>query len=206
MRVFFLDNMGLLNELIRADKWLFHKINSQWTIGFLDNLYPWWRESNTWVPFYVFLLAFMLLNFRKNAWPWVLFALFNVLLSDQISSTFFKHTFMRLRPCADGSLDFPVRLLLDHCSGGFSFTSSHATNHFGFAMFIYKTLGAFVPKWKWPLFLWAASISYGQIYVGVHYPLDVIVGALLGCLLGYAVAGIYNRRMANHYPLTLVEG
>ncbi|MFP5041155.1 phosphatase PAP2 family protein [Parasediminibacterium sp. JCM 36343] len=194
-----------IDALIQADKKLFQLINSKFTTPWLDSIYPWYRESTTWVPLYLFILVFLFLNFGKRVWPWLLFVIFNIMLSDQISSTFFKHQFMRLRPCADPYLQFNVRLLLDHCSGGYSFTSSHATNHFGFAMFLLQTLKPFINKFKWPLYFWAASISYGQIYVGVHYPLDVFVGALLGCGIGYMVASFYNRRVAIHYPLIIPD-
>ena len=189
--------------LIQEDKKLFVLINSTCTNSFLDSVYPWWRDANTWVPLYVFLLAFMFLNFGKRTWPWLAFALFNILLSDQVSSTFFKNYFMRLRPCSDPEMFYQVRLLLGHCSGGYSFTSSHATNHFGFAMFLTQTVKPYLSQYKWLFFLWAGSIAYGQVYVGVHYPLDIFFGALLGCALGYLVASFYNRRVAAYYPLTL---
>ena len=110
---------------------------------------------------------------------------------------------MRLRPCADPEMEFKVRLLLNYCSGGYSFTSSHATNHFGFAMFVTQTLKPYITKYRWILFVWAGTIAYGQVYVGVHYPLDIVVGAFLGCGIGYMVASFYNRRVATRYPLVL---
>ena len=188
---------------IQADQNLFVLINSKLTNPILDKVYPWWREGNTWVPLYVFLLAFMFFNFGKKTWPWLAFALLNILISDQVSSSLIKPYFMRLRPCSDPEMQFQVRLLLDHCSGGYSFTSSHATNHFGFAVFITQTVKPYLSNYKWLFFLWAASISYGQIYVGVHYPLDILFGALLGCGLGFMVSSVYNRRIAVYFPLAL---
>jgi undecaprenyl-diphosphatase len=95
-----------------------------------------------------------------------------------------------------------MRLLLEHCSGGFSFTSSHATNHFGFAMFVFLTTKDVFGKWGRWLFVWAATISYGQVYVGVHYPVDILFGALLGICIGTLTAGYYNRKIG---PITLVQ-
>jgi len=83
-----------------------------------------------------------------------------------------------------------VRLLV-HCGRAYSFTSSHAANHFAIAVFISLTLGLLYSWIKWPLLLWAGSIAYGQVYVGVHYPLDVIVGSLVGIIIGYLVAKLY---------------
>ena len=88
-----------------------------------------------------------------------------------------------------------VRMLLNHCSGGLSFPSSHATNHFGAAVFIYCTLKKYLGNWSYLFFLWAASICYAQVYVGVHYPTDVLGGAIIGSIIGYIVALIYNKKI-----------
>ena len=61
----------MVTTLQNWDRWLFTKINHDWTTPFLDNVFPLWRDSITWVPLYVFLLAFVLLNFGKKAWPWI---------------------------------------------------------------------------------------------------------------------------------------
>ena len=177
------------------DQTIFLKINRDWTNSFLDDNYPWWRDSQTWIPLYLFLLLFILMNFGRKAWLWIFFVLLTVAITDQLSSTIFKNWVHRLRPCNDPFMYYYVRLLLTHCPSNASFTSSHATNHFGAAVFIYTTLKEHIKKWGYFLFFWAATISYGQVYVGVHYPLDIIGGAITGSLIGYAMAGIYNRRV-----------
>lgn len=182
-----------------ADTWLFLQINSVWTNSWLDNILPWWRNANTWIPLYLFLILFLTINFKNKAWFWILFAVINVIITDQTSSHLIKTFIQRPRPCADEFLQFHVRLLLDHCSGGYSFTSSHATNHFGFAVFVFITLKDVLKQWKWLFIFWAASISYGQVYVGVHYPLDAICGAILGSLIGLMVAKIYNKIYPNSF-------
>jgi undecaprenyl-diphosphatase len=137
----------------------------------------------------------MLLNFGKKTWFLLLFVAFCVALTDQVSSHLIKNLVARPRPCNDPFIQSYVRLLLGGCSGGYSFTSSHAANHFGLAMFFYQTLKPVIGKWaKW-FFVWAATIAYGQIYVGVHYPLDVLGGTIIGCCLGYMLASFYNRRV-----------
>src|SRR5205809_7174679 len=118
------------------DQWMFLKINTQWTSNFLDNVYPWYRDSNTWIPLYLFLFLFAVMNFGWRIWPWVLFFIITVTLTDQISSTLLKSLFNRTRPCHDPTLIDQLRLLLNYCPGNGSFTSSHATNHFGMACFI----------------------------------------------------------------------
>ena len=184
-----------LQWLEQWDTYLFLKINTVWTSPVLDSIYPWWRDANAWIPLYLFLLVFVLLNFKKKALPWILFAVLTVVLTDQLNSTYIKSWVGRLRPCSDPNFMGHVRRLLNNCSGGFSFPSSHAVNHFGFAMFVFLTLRPIFKKWGYLLFLWAGSIVYGQVYVGVHYPVDVVCGSLLGCLLGYIMATIFNKKI-----------
>jgi membrane-associated phospholipid phosphatase len=110
-----------------------------------------------------------------------------ILVSDQ-SSNLIKHFIHRLRPCAVGE----ARLLVDHCSNTFSFTSNHAANHFALAIFlsmVYKDKG----KWlSFALVFWALAISLSQVYVGLHYPADILGGAILGSLVGYAAFLLFN--------------
>ena len=180
-------------QLNQWDTELFLQINTRWTNGFLDSVFPWWRDANTWIPLYLFLIVFALMNFKQKALPWILFAVITVVLTDQVSSTLLKNWVVRPRPCQEGALLGQMRLLLIGCSGGYSFTSSHATNHFGFAMFVYLTMRPILKKWDKVFFIWAATISYGQVYVGVHYPIDVLCGGLLGCGLGYMTARFFNK-------------
>ncbi|MEZ4983676.1 MAG: phosphatase PAP2 family protein [Saprospiraceae bacterium] len=92
-------------------------------------------------------------------------------------------------------LSEPVRQLIP-CGGGYSFTSSHATNHFAVAFFLFLTWGRLWKRWRWLLLLWAATIALGQVYVGVHYPLDITVGALLGMTLAWGISILYKRWLA----------
>lgn len=187
----------LLQTILEWDSWLFLKINTVFTHPLLDTIFPLWRDSELWVPFYLFLIVLAIVNFGKKAWSWILFAIINVALTDQVSSSLIKNWFARIRPCNEELLVGKMRLLLEHCSGGFSFTSSHATNHFGFAMFVFLTTRHLFGNWgKW-LFVWAATISYGQVYVGVHYPIDILFGALLGSGIGALTAGYYNRKIGS---------
>ncbi len=177
------------------DTRLFLKINTEWTNSFLDSVFPWYREANAWVPLYLFLIVFALMNFKQKAIPWILFAALTATLTDQISSSLIKNWIARPRPCRDELFMSQVRLILNHCSGGYSFPSSHATNHFGFAMFLFLTLRPILKQWVWLFFAWAATICYGQVYVGVHYPLDVFCGAILGSVIGYLTATYFNRKI-----------
>lgn len=184
----------MLTTLQNWDRWLFTKINHDWTNGFLDYIFPVWREGITWVPLYIFLLILIMINFGKKAWPWIIGFIVTVSLTDQISSHIFKPLVNRLRPCHDLLLADDIRLLLKYCSDSRSFTSSHAANHFGLAFFIYYTLKPYFKKWSYLFFVWAATVSYGQVYIGVHYPTDVICGGIVGSITGYLTSWLFNKR------------
>ena len=190
----------MLTILKNWDRWLFTKINQDWTTPFLDNLFPFWREAMTWIPLYLFLLLFVLINFGKKAWPWILFLILTVTITDQVSSHVLKPLVNRPRPCHDVLLADHIRLLLGYCSDSRSFTSSHAANHFGVGIFIFCTLKTYLKNWSYLFLLWAATVSYGQIYIGVHYPLDVLGGALLGSTIGYLMALFINKRFPFDSP------
>ena len=106
----------------------------------------------------------------------------------------FKHNFQRIRPCGDPDFFMHVRLLVNHCSTGYSFVSNHAANHFAMAAFFFFTSRPLLKRWAWIAFTWAALVAYSQVYVGVHYPSDILVGALLGFGIGALTAAIYNKR------------
>lgn len=177
----------------KIDQYIFKLINHSLTSPFLDVFLPILRYSNTWIPLYLFLITFSLLNFGKGAIAWLMAAIVEITLSDQTSSHLIKPLVQRPRPCADPLLSKNINLLLSHCPGGFSFPSSHAANHFGMAMFFSLTLSPYLHK-TYPLFfLWATSIAYAQVYVGAHYPIDVCAGAILGAGIGWLVASFYNK-------------
>jgi membrane-associated phospholipid phosphatase len=102
-----------------------------------------------------------------------------------------KPTIQRVRPCNQVDMQKTVVLRV-HCGGGYSFTSSHATNHFALAVFLIFAIGRHFRRIAIPLLLWAASIAYGQVYVGVHFPLDILGGALLGTMIGGFIGILYR--------------
>jgi undecaprenyl-diphosphatase len=172
---------------------VFHKINHDWTSPILDAILPVLRESIVWVPLYAFLILFGYINFGKNAWYWALAAIASTIVSNYVSSDLIKPYYGRLRPCMDGMLEPAARLLLGRCPSSGSFTSSHATNHFAVAAFLFFTL-KHVAKWSVYFFIWAACICYAQVYVGVHFPIDVIFGGVLGISIGYFIASLFNYK------------
>jgi membrane-associated phospholipid phosphatase len=186
-------NMTLPEQLKQWDQQLFHQINGHWNNPFLDAVLPFLRESTFWLPFYLFLLLLVISNYGRQSIWWILMILLTASLSDLISSSYLKHTFMRVRPCQDADINTTINILVNYCPRSSSFPSSHAVNHFTAAMFIYQTL-KFSSKWWALMFVWAFSIIYAQVYVGVHYPFDVFCGSMIGLFIGWVMSYIYNKK------------
>lgn len=159
-----------------------------------DGLLPWLRNAVFWAPLYLFILVFMLLNFGKKGLIWSITFLCTVAITDLVGAKVFKEGFERLRPCSDPAFSASVRLLLRNCSDSFSFVSNHAANHFGIATFAFFTFRGVFKKWTYLAFAWALLIGYAQVYVGVHYPLDIVGGALLGMIVGSFTAWMFHLK------------
>lgn len=179
-------SMLVLMSLLDLDYALFDLINKEWTSMALDYLLPLWRNKLFWIPVYFFIVSYMVVNYRLKGYYFVLFLLLSVGTADLVSSQAIKKTVQRVRPCREPMM-MDERVLV-RCGHGYSFTSSHAANHFTISMFLIFSLGSTRRGVKPVLFLWAASVAYAQVYVGVHYPLDIIAGALLGTV----IAGMYS--------------
>lgn len=182
-----------MKQLLNFDKWLFLKINRDGRAALLDLWMPFVRNAFFWAPLYLFLAVFMLINFGKKAYWWIVYIAITAGITDLVSSHFIKPTVARIRPCNDPGLFGQVHLLAAYCGSNGSFTSSHAANHFGMATFIFFTLHQVIGRYTWIFFAWAALISYAQVYVGVHFPLDVFGGALLGCFTGAFTAVLFKK-------------
>ncbi|MFT4092697.1 MAG: phosphatase PAP2 family protein [Niabella sp.] len=179
---------------VNTDHKLFELINVKSANGLFDSLLPLFRNPFIWGPLYLFIVAFAVMNFKKSGWWWFGLAIATAACTDMVGARLFKETFERLRPCSDPEMQGHVRMVLGRCSGGFSFVSNHAINHFGIAAFVYSTFRSFF-NYSWALFIWAALISYAQIYVGVHYPFDVLFGALFGIIIGSLTGKLFNKKI-----------
>jgi len=187
--------------IVLLDYTVWYYLNTVWHNAFLDTVIPYFRNQWTWVPLYLFLLVFMLQNFKRTGIIWCLFFLGTFAISDQLSAHVLKEIFVRIRPCNDPNLAGMVHNIVP-CGSGYSFPSSHAANHFSLATFMSLTLKRF-GKWiSWFSFLWAALVAYAQVYVGVHFPLDVFCGGLLGIAVGIFTARIFHFK----FQLEIQEG
>jgi membrane-associated phospholipid phosphatase len=182
-----------MDKLLSWDYFLFEKIHAKGNTAFLDFLFPYLRNPFFWSPLYLFLIVVMYENFAKKGMLWVLFFLITFGIGDFFSARLLKPLVHRIRPCIDPIWNGIHRHIVPD-SSGFSFPSSHATNHFAMAMFIYITCKKFHPSISYLCFSWAALIAYAQVYVGVHYPIDVFGGALLGIWIGYLTGNYFNSR------------
>jgi len=180
-------------DIIQLDKALFKFINHRLSNPVMDEWMPFIRNQYTWMPLYLFLIVFVFINFKKNPGWWLVYAIGTVILSNFISSDLIKNNVFRLRPCNDPSFSGYIHVLVGYRPQSSSFTSSHAANHFALATFFYYSMKKHLGNSTLLFFLWAFSISFAQIYVGVHYPIDIVAGALIGFVLGYLSSGTFNR-------------
>ncbi len=174
----------MVDQLIQLDYRVFFAINHGLSNPFFDWLMPLLRNRYFWSPLYLFWIIFFVRNYAKKGIMIVVFLLLTFAVTDMLSSGLLKHAVQRLRPCNDPQLKTEVIARIS-CGSGFSFPSSHAANHFALAVFL---ITLFKRKWSWilPMALcWAAAISFAQVYCGVHFPLDVLAGAVFGSIVGY---------------------
>jgi undecaprenyl-diphosphatase len=191
------EGMTLLQQLLHLDYQVMLFINRIMIHPVMDQLTLFMRESIFHVPLYIFLFIFVVQQYGKKGIWWFLGAVSLIAFADLISSHFIKDYFDRPRPCRDPYIMHQIRFLAKYCGANGSFTSSHAVNHFAFAAYGYFTLGKTSPWFKY-LFVWAAIIAYSQVYVGVHFPSDVLVGGFLGMLFGWIAARIANQTLSLH--------
>ncbi|GAB4325844.1 MAG: phosphatase PAP2 family protein [Bacteroidales bacterium] len=178
--------------ILDLDRWLLLLINGAHNF-FLDNVMYYFSEKWLWIPLYLFFIYLSIrLYGKKGIWVIVIIAAATG-LSDWVSVNLFKNTFMRLRPCHSPDLEGLLHLVRDKCGGEFGFYSSHASNHTVLAwLFGYFFRSRIGKTGIALLILWALVISYSRIYLGVHYPTDVLAGIGAGSLI--ALAAIYIAR------------
>ncbi|REG91445.1 phosphatase PAP2 family protein [Algoriphagus antarcticus] len=167
----------MIEQIKTWDEEIFLWLNSFHT-DWLDALMFQLSQTFIWIPFYLILFYFIYKVDSKRTW-WVLGGVaMTILIADQVTSGLMKPFFERLRPCHDERWNLVIHNY-GRCGGLYGFASSHAANTFGLAVFLNLKMKGKLRFLPW-LFLWAAVVSYTRIYLGVHYPMDILVGALVG--------------------------
>ena len=183
--------MRLIQWLVHIDKEAFRLIQTRLTTPWLDGIMLIIRNPYTWIPFYVFMLYWALRCGKSRRLKFICLSLLCFAITDFGSAHLLKPFFERRRPCYDTDTSGYVRWIIE-CGGKYSFPSSHASNHFGLACFWYFSIKWMTSKkWRW-LWIWAGLISFAQVYVGVHFPLDVTGGAILGTITGFGLAKLFE--------------
>jgi len=187
---------SVVDTLIHYDQQLFlwlNGIHAPWA----DVLMYWITYKFTWIPLYIILIALTIKAEGKKSLAIIITVLVAVAIADKITSGIMKPYFARLRPCNE-----PVLAGLIHevsgCGGLFGFASSHASTSFALAV-VWFTLLKNKISYMWFILVWAGLYSYSRVYVGVHYPGDILVGAFVGIAAAWVCIQLYFIFLAKYY-------
>lgn len=170
---------NILHQIQELDTELFLALNNQHS-PFFDTLMYWTTQRDTWIPLYLLIVFWLIRTYKKQSLYMILAIVLTIVFADQIASSLLKPFVERLRPCHVLYLQAKIHSITD-CGGQYGFASSHAANSFGLAMALWLLVGRQIPSIKC-FFVWAFLVAYSRVYVGVHYPLDIFAGAMIGCL------------------------
>lgn len=175
----------MLEFFYNIDLWLFHFINDTISNGVLDKFMPFITDIHNWIITYVIMLAWLFWKGGRNGRIAAVAVLLTIAITDPLNSGVLKELFGRIRPCR--VLD-DINLLIG-CGAGKSLPSSHAANMYALA----TVLSFYYRKYRIVYFSIAAVIAFSRVYVGVHYPFDVLCGGIVGTITGSVVLFIFNR-------------
>lgn len=187
----------MLEKLLSLDTDLFVFLNSLGSENY-DGLWSFITKQSNWIPLFLLLLyvIFKKLGAKQTLYL-LLFVAVLVTFTDQMTNVF-KNGFQRLRPCNNPEIKSFIRIV--QFRGSFSFFSGHASNSMAVATLLYFTLRQYF-KYFWLLFLWPFIFAYSRIYLGLHYPLDILSGYLFGFTSGFLMYKVYKMAQKKYFPL-----
>ncbi len=174
----------MIETFRQLDHQLFYLVNHTLANPVLDFLCPVFRSKASMAFVYCLIAYGFYSEYPRQFIKIATAGALAYLLTDQLSAHVIKSIVQRIRPCNNPAIE--ARLLLDYCGSGLSFVSAHAGNTFGTATLV--CIVSTNKKFSVAASIWAAVVSFSQVYVGVHFPADVIGGALLGILVGSGIA------------------
>jgi undecaprenyl-diphosphatase len=186
----------MLEKLLTLDTKLLVYLN-----GLGNETYDWlWlliTKQLNWLPFFILLLylIYKKIGIKQTLYV-LLFITVLIAFTDQVTNLF-KYGVQRLRPCNNPEINTVIRIVKK--SRSFSFFSAHAANSMAVSVFLYNLLKKYF-KYTFLLFLWPLIFAYSRIYLGLHYPLDIICGYLFGLLSGFLMFKIYLVFQKKYFP------
>jgi len=188
----------MIDALNQVDQQLFLRLNGP-VSPFIDQLMFAISGRLEWMPLYAILLVFIIRKYRWNS-IWILVAVVVLItLSDQLANVL-KDGVKRFRPCKDPDIGHLVHTVNNYCRSSYGFVSGHAANSFALATHI----SLLFPR-RWiitAMVFWAVLVSYSRIYLGVHYPGDVLGGWILGALIAFVLYLFLKRIIILRIPNT----
>jgi undecaprenyl-diphosphatase len=182
----------MTNFLYNIDLSIFYFFNHTLSCGVLNRFFSTITDVNHWFIAYIILWCICFFKGGRTGKLAAVSVLFLVLISDQIGYRILKESIGRIRPC----IALSDAILPVGPTGSFSFPSNHALNNFAVAIFFTR----FYPKLKWILFSVASLVALSRVYLGLHYPSDILGGALIGLVIGYYFAELVifiDKKMIN---------
>ncbi|MFH6601942.1 phosphatase PAP2 family protein [Maribacter algicola] len=177
-------------ELIRYDKELFLFLNNLGNPSW-DGFWMFVTNKFSSIPIYILLILLTHRYFGAKKTLWVILSAIVLVVAVNGLADFFKYGVQRLRPCYDPEVNLLMRLVKDTCGGKFGYFSAHAANSFAIAFFFTAVLRRKLRYIGFLLMAWAFLMAYSRIYIGVHFPLDVLTGGLLGLFLSWIASKLY---------------
>ena len=187
----------MLDKILSLDEKLFVYLNSLGSESF-DGFWLLITKQTTWIPFFLLLLYVIYKKVgQKQLLYLIVFIAVLLLFTDQITNLV-KHSFQRLRPCSNPEINSFIRIVQTRTS--FSFFSGHAANTMAVTVFLYSIFKRDYNH-LWLLFFWPLIFAYSRIYLGLHYPLDILSGYLFGATMGFLIFKLYRIIQKKYFPV-----